>query len=307
MEYEGPIEEGLGFAFRARLAVKTMAPLRFPRYLGRDPRDFFFLTLKPVLPGPALVLGDRAVEFSTDGLPHAGWPHAFARAQIPLEPAGERAAAWVVRIDPRRAIAEPLAPPEPRKPLARLVGVDVDAPGAVALYATRVRGLLRYGIGEPPLDSVVMLRGQAIGPGVKATRALGIDRDGYLLYAESDQQAADPLVARLRAAGVDLALALPATARLVFALEDGRYVSVDGEHELPANEGLLLLAETRPAAQVLFADVRPMPYQRWGWLQGQRVRYFPSGPPRFRTPEDVLKEMTAGAPDAGLAPGTGGR
>ena len=77
MEFEGPIEQGLGFSFRSRLAVKTMAPLRFPRYLGRDPRDFFYLTLKPVLPGPAATVDGEPVEFSSAGLPNAGWPPAF--------------------------------------------------------------------------------------------------------------------------------------------------------------------------------------------------------------------------------------
>ena len=50
----------------------------------------------------------------------------------------------------------------------------------------------------------------------------------------------------------------------------------------------------------MFPEVEPMPYQRWGFLQGQRVRYFPSGPPRFRTPEDVLDAMQLGTKDAGI-------
>ena len=82
MEFEGAVEQSLGFAFRSRLAVKTMSPLRFPRYLQRDPRDYFFLTLKPVLPGPALTIDRQPVAFSTNGLPQAGWPAAFARARL---------------------------------------------------------------------------------------------------------------------------------------------------------------------------------------------------------------------------------
>jgi hypothetical protein len=296
MEFEGPIEQGLGYAFRGRLAVKTMAPLRFPRYLGRDPRDFFFLTLKAVLPGPAIELRGKAIAFSTAGLPNAGWPHAFARAQIPD---GTGPGGWLVRIDPRRAVAAPLAPPEATRSLARLIGVDTTAEGGSALYATRVRGLLRYGIGEPPPDAVVMIRAAELTPGVSASRVLGIDAEGYLLYAEASRPGEQALAPLLRQAGVARALVLPDSARLAFVLDDGRYVSVDGEEELAGFGGLALQAETRGAAQVIFGDVTPMPYQRWGWLQGQRVRYFPSGPPRFRTPEDVLKESAA---DAGVAP-----
>ena len=48
-----------------------------------------------------------------------------------------------------------------RRPLAAARrGWSTPEPhGPVALYATRVRGLLRYAIGEPPQDAVVMLRG----------------------------------------------------------------------------------------------------------------------------------------------------
>jgi hypothetical protein len=299
-EFEGPIEQGLGFDFRARLAVNTMAPLRFPRYLGRDPRDFFFLTLKPILPGPALQLAGERVEFSTAGLPHAGWPPAFARARIGGEAADSEQRGWLVRVDPRRALAEPVAPADSSgRTLARLVGVDALAAGPVALYATRVRGLLRYAIGEPPQDAVVMIRAAELVAGVTATRALAIDGDGYLLHAEVPGGRAELLATLLREAGAQRALALPDSAQLAFALPDGRYVSADGEHEVDAGGGLAFLAETRPAADVMFREVVPMPYQRWGWLQGQRVRYFPSGPPRFRTPEDVLKQA---ASDAGVDP-----
>lgn len=299
MEFEGSIEQGLGFTFRSRLAVQTMTPLRFPRYLGRDPRDFFFLTLKPVLPGPALAFGARPVEFSTDGLPHAGWPHALARASVRAEGAQVGAAAWLARIDLRRAVPEPLAPPEPGRALAHLIAGKPAGQGDVALHATRVRGMLKYAIGEPPPDALVVLRGAALAPGVRARRALGIDPDGYLLYAEAHDDGFD-LALRLREAGVVQALVLSDAARLAFAVGD-RLVSVDGEQELVPEPGLAFVAETRPAAQAMFADVTPMPYQHWGHLQGQRVRYFPSGPPRFRAPEDVIAGPDAGTPDGGTA------
>ncbi|MDV3296384.1 MAG: hypothetical protein LOY01_11310, partial [Brachybacterium paraconglomeratum] len=70
-----------GWRVRGRKAVRSMA-MRFPRYLARDPRDFFYLTLRPTLPGPALSgAGDEEGRFSSAGLPHAGWPYAFARAR----------------------------------------------------------------------------------------------------------------------------------------------------------------------------------------------------------------------------------
>jgi hypothetical protein len=295
MEFEGPIERGLGLAFRARLAVKTMSPMRFPRYLQRDPRDFFFLTLKPVLPGPALAIDDQPVQFSTTGLPQVGWPHAFARAPVGDVDAGT--GMWLVRIDPTRAIPGPVAPDELEQPLGLLLGVQPDGPGLLALYATRVRGLLRYRVGELPPgtdNAIVVLRGQPLVGQAQATRAIGIDHDGFLLYAETGPAGAGTLAERLRQAGVERALALPARVRMGFVVE-GKLVSVDGRHALSAESGLPLLAETRPAAQTIFAEVKPRAYYRWGGLQGQRVRYFPAGQPRFRAPEEVLKPGPAPA------------
>jgi hypothetical protein len=48
--------------------------------------------------------------------------------------------------------------------------------------------------------------------------------------------------------------------------------------------GLALLAEEAPSAEVLWPDNQPIPYSQWGYLQGQRVRYFPTQPPRFVRP-----------------------
>jgi hypothetical protein len=289
LEFEGPIESGKGIDFRARLAVKTMAPLRFPRYLARDPRDFFFLTLKPVLPGPELVVGGRSIGFSSAGLPHADWPHAFARARVEAPAAGAAQGVWLVRIDPARAVPLPLAPAELDQPLAHLLGVGAPAEqtGPVALYASRRRGLLRYAVGEPPSDARVVLRGRLWTASSPSLAVLGIDAEGFLMYGEAEPGQGAALVSVLQAAGVAEALALPEAARLAFAAE-GHSVSVDGKRELPKDGGLLFMAETRAPARTVFNEVKPKPYQYWGWLQGQRVRYFPSGPPRFPTPEEAL-------------------
>jgi hypothetical protein len=96
------------------------------------------------------------------------------------------------------------------------------------------------------------------------------------------------LPARLQQAGARVAIALPEHARLAFVQGD-KLISVDGRHELRAEDaGLALMAETRPAAHAMFSDVKPLPYWKWAGPQGQRVRYFPSGAPRFRAPEESL-------------------
>ncbi|MFW6052074.1 MAG: hypothetical protein ACODAU_12930 [Myxococcota bacterium] len=306
-EWEGPVSGAPGHVARARLAVRSMDPMRFPRYLDRDPRDFFYLTMRSVLPGPHLEArgGDaEAGRFSTAGLPHAGWPHAFARAFLGGEQ-GERT--WLVRIDPRRALPAPVAahdgmlgdgdgevgegdpdagvaPAEPRV-LARLAGAR-EASGPVALYAVRQRVGWRYGVGKPPDGAVVVVRGTPLDAAPKAHAALGLDSDGFVVYAERQPGDSASLVQRMREARVERALALPAGAYLAL-LTDGHHVSPDAfEREVDPAQAVDLLADPRPAARVLFPDVEPRPYHVWARMQDTRVRYFKEGEPRFKRHED---------------------
>jgi hypothetical protein len=259
-EFDGALPGAPGVRVRARKAVRSMQ-MRFPRYIARDPRDFFYLTLRPVLPGPALITGEA---FSTDGLPHAGWPYAFARA--------ERADTWVVRIDTGRAVPQPLASERHVRPLARLVG---PAGGSHALVARRETIGWSFAVEPAGAQGTILLRGGLAG--AATTTAVGVDRDGFLVYAEGPG-ALDALVA----AGVSPALDLGGPS-LAFETEEGS-AGPDGRPRTLA-EGLVLFAEQAPRAEVLWPDNQPMPYSRWGYLQGQRVRYFPSEPPRFVRPQ----------------------
>lgn len=279
-EYEGPFPFTDGWRLRARRAVRSMG-MPFPRYSGRDGRDFFYLVLRPVLPGPPIADGDDEVAFRTEGLPHAGWPHAFARAAL----GSDEARTWVVRIDPRRAVPAPIGTDAHRRPLAHLTGVGPAPEGAhYALYARRLTVGWAFAVGRPGEGDRVIVAGPPLD--ASASAALGVDRDGFLVYAE---RAGDPvpLEARLRAAGVEAAVALGEGARLAFAVGDA-HAGVDGYTRRTVDgSALALLAEERPAAEVLFPDNTPLPYSRWGYLQDQRVRYFPERSdegPRFVRP-----------------------
>ncbi|GAB4110523.1 MAG: hypothetical protein OHK0013_46410 [Sandaracinaceae bacterium] len=259
-EFDGELPGADGMRLRARKAVRSMQ-MRFPRYTARDPRDFFYLTLRPVLPGPALATGEA---LSTEGLPHAGWPYAFARA--------ERAGTWVVRIDTGRAVPQPIAAERHVRPLARLAS---PAGGSHALVARRQTVGWSFTVESAGAEGTVLAQGELAS--AATTVALGVDRDGFLVYTEGPG-ALDALIA----AGVSSALDLGAPA-LAFETDaggagpDGRARTLEG--------GMTLLAEEAPRAEVLWPDNEPLPYSRWGYLQGQRVRYFPSGPPRFVRPE----------------------
>jgi hypothetical protein len=269
-EYDGEFPRAPGYRIRGRRAVRSMA-MRFPRYLYRDARDFFYLTLRPTLPGPALegASGEEG-SFSSHGLPHAGWPYPFARARSD--------SAFVVRIDPRRAVPGPLRLERHTRVLAGLTGVAAGGESALSAVRGGVGWELSVGGAGDALFS-----GSPMGP-EGADAALGVDRDGFLIYAEGP--AAEVARAMTRA-GVTVAIAL-GERRLAFATDDGA-AAPDGttERELPA-EGvgvLLFYAEQSPSAEVLFPETEPAPYSTWGYLQNLRVRYRrEEGPARFERP-----------------------
>ncbi len=291
-EYDGRFTRTQGgWRLRARRAVRSMG-MPFPRYSDRDGRDFFYLTLKPLLPGPHIEV-EGGVEgegqFSTDGLPHAGYPHAFARTFLGQR---EEARTWLVRIDPGRAVPSPLRREDHVRPLAHLtMGASLARQDATdAIFARRHETGWLFQMGRPGADDRVIVSGPRLSAMPDAGAAIGVDGDGFLVYVE---RAGDPtpLLDRLRAAGVEDGFALPESTRLAFAVDDV-HAGVDGytQRTVSAGTALAFYAEERPAAEVMFPDNEPQPYRVWGYLQDQRVRYFPhrsDGGPRFVGPHST--------------------
>src|SRR5262249_51572118 len=118
-----------------------------------------------------------------------------------------------------------------------------------------------------------------------ALAAIGVDAEGFLVYGEVTEPGS--LAELLGSAGVTQAIALT-DGRLVLSADAGPR-RIDGQAAPVVDEAnsIALMAETRPPAKVLFDDVTPMPYRKWGWMQDQRVRYFPTHPARFQAPENV--------------------
>lgn len=282
--FEGPLmnaEQANGsWVVRARKAVLSMDPRRFPRYIRRDPRDFFYLTLKPVLPGPDVASG---IHFATTGLPHAGWPHPFARARLSTS----GAEVWAVRIDSERALLGPTARPDAERVLGALMGARASMRDGAAfgVYARRVQLGWRFEVGTPPAGAHTLVAGRELAAGVEGRAALGVDRDGFLVYVERGAGDSATLFERMRALGAERSVILADGVRLAF-LSEGTYVAVDGESELQvdASTAIPIYAETRREAEVLNPNLAPMPYSRWGRLQGTRIRYLHEGPSRFVRP-----------------------
>lgn len=277
--FEGAITGLPGLTVRTRKAVTSMG-LQLPRYIHPDPRDYFYLTLKPGIETAPTPKGAPAL--SSADLPHAGWPPALARATTPKS--------RVIRIDPARAIpraeastgAEVLLGELRGKPLTPVIDDQ-------ALFVIPAVIGVSYSIGVPPPEAKVLLRGPLLQPKVQADAALGVDAEGLLVYAETDDKAEGALMALLRSVGVEQAIALDHV-RLGLQYREGL---LDAQGTTRMREGttaLRFVASSAPAVEVLFPDNKPMPYSRWAQLQDQRVRYFRTEAPSTKAPPGALSD-----------------
>lgn len=298
-EYEGPVPQAPDLYLRARRAIRTMSTMRFPRYVGRDSRDFFYLTQRPILPGPPLQT-ESAIKgagvFSSEGLPHDGFPFAFARTKLGDS---NRDLVIAVRIDPSRVVWNEKA----ATPLAADAGAG-DGPRPLAFF-TNLSGsgapLVFARFPEPKADRFEIIRADALGESPSAMgllwgereqgrpvppkRVLTIGKDGFLVYLEAVGPEADPRK-WLEAVGAESALLLGQT-RLVLQDVSGARATIDGYEATvdPANS-LPLFPNRTPFTEILAPDNKPRPYWRWAKMQDTRVRYFKEGPPRFTKPEE---------------------
>jgi hypothetical protein len=282
--YEGQLSQLPGYTLRARKGVTAMG-MPLPRYIHPDPRDYFYLTLKPGLETSARP--KQMADLSSADLPHAGWPPAFARHA--------RAGAKLLRIDPARAEPRLEAAQGGEVLLAELRGTPVAAAlDDVALFAKPAALGAEYEIGVAPADAAVLLTGPLLSETSDAESALGVDADGLLLYAETDGKRPGVLSAMMAQAGAKAALALPSTMRLGLAFREG-VLALDGTTRL-AEPGVVLsfVAQTAAALEVLFPDTKPLPYARWAQLQDQRVRYFRTSEPTTKAPDGTLRNGSVG-------------
>ena len=294
-EFEGAVPGAAQFVVRAKKAVSSMQPMRFPRYIARDPRDFFYLLLKPILPGaplPALA-GDAAKEshFHSSDQARSHWPPPLSVAFVGQAP---KAGSFVLRIDPAQVWPQNLIEDEEEGALGGEAEAILCFPGesaeasrtkanALALFAERREVGWHLAIGKPPANARVLLWGEAPGTAGGGRRALGIDREGRLTYIEGQAQDPHRIDERIRQADLPQVLLLQGGQEVLVRRSGSQTwttiageVSTEGCRAAPT---FSLLGGRR--AEILFPDNPPRPYSVWARLQDTRVRYVRKGPPRF--------------------------
>lgn len=270
-EAEGTVPSAPGFHYRARRMVRGMHEMSFPRYIKRDPRDFFYLMLRAVLPGapltpPVSPAQQGEGQWHVAGLSELAFPWPMARTRVRPDPS--RPDRWVnlVRIDARRVAFAPANTTDAI--VARVIAAPAPpTAGSLRMVRTEQNGAARWGLATEG-DGI---EGTALTAGMSVTRAMGIDADGFLVYAVADRAAPD-LVAR----ALDLAgcrperLALPTSTAI--ALSGDRDVA-GAAIDATVAPTLALISRPMRGGVRMFPEIRPVPPSVWYDAQHRRVRY----------------------------------
>jgi hypothetical protein len=267
---EGDVSDMPGWKFRGRRLVKNMQLMHFPRYIRRGARDYFYLALRPVLPGVPLSAGSsepgEGAWFIRDLA--RGFPHAIATTSLRPDAGRPEAKVRVLKLDPTRL--RPARENETGGLLAlgeRAGGVD--APRALWLEPERAT------IAEtaPSAAATSVARGLA-EPVSAAEAAVCIDSDGMVVYAEVST-AADP---NRDAALLDRLLSLSHCTDRLF-LRQPIAVSLAGrdlsDHPAPIDGRMIRLVRTETGgARRIFSETPVLPPKDWMPLQRQ-TRFWP--------------------------------
>jgi hypothetical protein len=279
-QQEGDVPGLDGWKFRARRLIRGMGLMHFPRYIKREARDFFYMTLRHVLPGPALSpvvqkppLAGEGV-WRLKGLPQHGFPYALALTELRPDAARPDLKVRVLTIDPRTVLAGPAS--GSGKTVAVIDAGDKPAAEAPSLWHST--GAFSIAPSPPVAGAVRLCSGEA--PGKAGVAALGVsDEGGMLLYVEVEGPPAQPSAADAKILD-QLLKKLGCSTRL--SLAQPLAIALGGDSDLagtavhpPAGRGAVRLSRAEAAgAKRIFEDTPVVPFDTWYPLQQKRIRYF---------------------------------
>lgn len=190
---EGTVPRRQDLRFRARKMVQEMGHMRFPRYVGRDPRDFFYLLVKKtIFDGPAPDSGGGTDGWkpvaSTEGLPV---PVVVASAGGSLKVHKVDTAQTVFTIEDEASDDAILSIPFASSLAGISTGLVVDGTEVWPLVEGGGGLLLKGGTAEAftgartgdPGDTVIQGVWRTMARQLPVRHAVGFDDEGYLMLA----------------------------------------------------------------------------------------------------------------------------
>jgi hypothetical protein len=254
-----------------------MALMNFPRYIGTQQRDFFYLTLRHLLPGepvPAVVTPAEPGEghFRVQGLTQHGWPPAIASTNLraSIERPGTRVG--LIRLDPRALAARRAAAGDAKVVIAfRAPASGEGLDGALWLGPTKGFVIARD---QPEAEASRISDGFLARDGVtrEAQAAAGVDTAGMLVYArvtEGADATRDASLLRdvLTRAGCKNVLLFPRP----LGVELGSDKPPTDAASSATSDGTVLVRRESPGARRIFPDTPIVGPKSWALLQAQRV------------------------------------
>jgi hypothetical protein len=274
-EARGSVPGVAGWEFMSRRAIRFMALMNFPRYINVESRDFFYLTLRAILPGEPLLPRVKPAEpgegmWRVEGLPQHGWPYAIATTNLRSEPNDPDFRVGLMKLDAKLVRVGQADDIDP-KVVVELRGESEAAPGQATLYhAENVGFHIAY---QPRVKGALRVTSGFLAEATAAKdapAAMGIDESGALIYARvtSGQHPAgdgDRLATMLGELGCKSMLFLPRPVATLFGTA--------GEASNAPGLGVRLVRAAGPSARRLFPDTPIVKPTKWAPLQQKRVRY----------------------------------
>jgi hypothetical protein len=278
-EYQGTFKDMPEFKFRARRMIKSMGHILFPRSVQRDARDFFYLTVRSVLPGAPI---DADSPWRVKGLPQHGFPYALAVASVEL-PSKKRVR--ILRLDPRTVRAD--TTPEGTPPSEKVVATfgrprnnrDAGTPKAADKPDKRLfLGGHVFSIAKSAAAGSITLADVAMHAS-DARAAVGIsDEDGMLQWIElmpddrADPATSEEMMKLLERIGCSARGFVTSDVRAY----PGGAMDLGGEPAAPVQVAARLVRTAAPAARLTFEDTEIVPQSVWQPLQSQKVKWRPT-------------------------------
>jgi hypothetical protein len=284
-QHEGEVPGLDGWKFRARRLIRGMGLMNFPRYIKREGRDFFYMTLRHLLPGPALVpLIPKSPlpgegEWRLKGLPQHGFPYAVAVTEYRPDAARPDFKVRVLQMDPRMVSAAPADKGKGGKTVAIVDAGEKGAGDAPSLWHSAGA----FSIGHEPSvpEAVRLASGEAVGAnGAPAVAAVGVNDDGGMLfYVEVEAPPQQPSAADGKVLA-DFLKKLGCSSRMLLAKPlpvalggDSDWAGNPARPPSGANAVRLSRAEGAGGRRI-FEDTPIVPFDTWYPLQQKRIRYF---------------------------------
>jgi hypothetical protein len=271
---EGDISGMPGYRFRGRRLVRNLQLMHFPRFIRRGARDYFYLMLRPLLPGAPLAgfaaePGEGA--WTVAGLPQRGWPHALATTTVRPDSSRPETKVRVLSLDP--TVLRPASDADPTKVVLSLEPSE----GTGTAHLDIGTGVASIGT-EPPKAGTVRVASGDDGKSGTTSAAVCVDQWDKIVYAEV-ATAPDPA----RDAQV-LGLVLDAAhCKARFFLRTPLRIALGGIRDLsdhpshPTQSAVRLIRSPVPGARRVFPETPILPPQTWQPLQRQ-TRWFPKDP-----------------------------